>query len=92
VSHHDPTLKGAHDRASAHRADVLGSTICGCFYCCGEFEPGEIHEWVDEGGQGVGQTALCPRCGIDAVIGSASGYPITQDFLQRMRAYWFGGA
>lgn len=75
-----------------HREDVLGSTVCGCFYCCAEFEPGEIREWVDEGGQGVGQTALCPRCGIDAVIGSASGYPITQEFLQRMRACWFGGA
>jgi hypothetical protein len=44
------------------------------------------------GEQGVGQTALCPRCGIDAVIGSASGYPITQDFLQRMRADCFSSA
>ena len=75
-----------------HREDVLGSTVCGCFYCCAEFEPGEIHEWVDAGEQGLGQTALCPRCGIDAVIGSASGYPVTQEFLQRMRASWFGGA
>ena len=51
-----------------HREDVLGSTVCGCFYCCAEFEPGEIHEWVDADEQGLGQTALCPRCGIDAVI------------------------
>lgn len=92
MSHHDPSLKGAHDRSSAHRDELQRSTICGCFYCCGEFEPGEIHEWVDEGEDGVGRTALCPRCGVDSVIGAASGYPITQDFLARMRAYWFSGA
>lgn len=65
--------------------------MCGCFYCCGEFEPCEIREWVDEGEDGLGRTALCPRCGVDAVIGSASGYPITQEFLARMRASWFRG-
>lgn len=74
-----------------HRHELQRSTICGCFYCCGEFEPGDIHAWVDEGEDGVGQTALCPRCGVDSVIGSASGYPITQEFLAQMRAYWFSG-
>jgi hypothetical protein len=44
------------------------------------------------GEQGVGQTALCPWCGIDAVIDSVSAYPITQDFLQRMRADCFSSA
>jgi hypothetical protein len=34
-------------------------------------------------------TARCPRCGIDSVIGSASGYPITREFLQTMKSYWF---
>jgi hypothetical protein len=92
VSHHDPSLKGAHDRSSLHREELQHSDICGCFYCCSEFEPRDIHEWVDECDKGVGQTALCPRCGVDSVIGSASGYPITQDFLARMRAYWFSGA
>ena len=36
-----------------------------------------------------GSTALCPRCGIDAVIGSESGYPVTKRFLERMQAQWF---
>ncbi|MBL8264090.1 MAG: cytoplasmic protein [Xanthomonadaceae bacterium] len=92
MSHHDPVLKGAHDRSTAHRAELLDSMVCGCFYCVSEFEPARIHEWVDEDAEGIGQTALCPRCGVDSVIGSASGYPITPDFLGRMRAYWFSGA
>jgi len=32
---------------------------------------------------------MCPECGIDSVIGSDSGYPITRDFLKRMCDYWF---
>jgi acetone carboxylase gamma subunit len=39
---------------------------------------------------GVGQTALCPECGIDSVIGDASGYPITEAFLGKMKTFWFG--
>ena len=34
--------------------------------------------------------ALCPSCGIDSVIGDASGFPITEEFLVAMEARWFG--
>jgi acetone carboxylase gamma subunit len=37
----------------------------------------------------MGMCALCPRCEIDSVLGDASGYPITHDFLSKMRHYWF---
>ena len=55
------------------------------FICLAEFEPEAIADWVDESGV----TALCPKCGIDSVIGSASGFPITRDFLEQMRKHWF---
>lgn len=52
-----------------------------------------IHEWIDVlDDSDIGQTAMCPYCGIDSVIGSASGFPITPEFLMRMRAYWFNAA
>jgi hypothetical protein len=54
--------------------------------------PSEVPDdqiWVDEDDQGVGRTLLCPYCEIDSVIGSASGYPITREFLQQMQQYWF---
>lgn len=69
-----------------HRDAVLASERCGCFYCLAAFVPGEVEEWVDGG-----QTALCPRCGVDAVIGSASGHPVTRAFLSRMYERWFAG-
>jgi len=79
----------AHKHSSGHPDELQNSDVCGCFYCLEIYNPIEILDWVDEDESGVGQCALCPRCGIDAVIGSASGYPITKEFLQKMHDYWF---
>jgi hypothetical protein len=35
------------------------------------------------------RTALCPERMIDSVLGDASGFPITPDFLAAMHQYWF---
>jgi hypothetical protein len=32
---------------------------------------------------------MCPKCGIDSVIGNRSGYPIDKAFLEAMRSHWF---
>jgi hypothetical protein len=83
----------AHKASSCHRSQLLnGQIVCGCFHCCQAFPASAITEWVDEDDSGVGQTAMCPLCGIDSVIGSCSGYPINTAFLERMRLHWFGMA
>ena len=74
----------AHDHCGNHRAELNKSETCGCFYCMESFSPSRISQWIDQE-----QTALCPECEIDSVIGSASGYPITKEFLERMHAHWF---
>ncbi|HCX82799.1 MAG TPA: cytoplasmic protein [Rhodoferax sp.] len=86
----------AHSHCSSHRMEVLASSVCGCFYCLSIFAPVTITDWVDfpldapEDQQlDLGTTALCPSCGIDSVIGSNSGYPITTAFLSDMRQHWF---
>ena len=56
---------------------------CGCFFCLRIFGVNEI-VWQDDD-----DTAMCPHCGIDAVIGASSGLPITKQFLKSMREYWF---
>jgi hypothetical protein len=49
------------------------------------FKPKDIQEWTDDE-----QTALCPNCGIDAVIGDNSGYSVAEKgFLTQMHNYWF---
>jgi len=78
----------AHTHASNHRAEVLASALCGCFYCCSTFPPQDIAKWTDEL-DGQGQTALCPRCGIDSVLGDRGGFELSSTFLQRMKSFWF---
>ena len=84
-----PDVRQAHGHSANHRAEVLGSSLCGCFYCCSTYAPDAIEEWTDEDDHGVGTTAICPRCGIDSVIGDRAGFPLSSDFLEKMRAYWF---
>lgn len=82
-------LLRAHNHSSCHRAELLSSDICGCFYCLATFRVSEVVEWIDEDDAGEGQTALCPHCTIDSVIGDQSGFPVSREFLDRMSAYWF---
>jgi hypothetical protein len=79
-----PAYIRAHKHSSKHKNEILGSQSCGCFYCLENFHASEIREWIDEG-----TTAMCPRCGIDSVIGAASGFPTSRPFLQKMHQYWF---
>jgi hypothetical protein len=82
-------LELAHEHSAGHRAELLGSKLCGCFYCLRTYSPAEITDWVDENLNGEGQTALCAKCGIDSVIGDLSGFPLTPDFLAAMNKRWF---
>lgn len=78
-------LTSSHENTIRHRDEILKSGNCGCFYCITHFKPVDIIQWTDNG-----QTALCPNCGIDSVIGDKSGYPVNNiDFLKRMNSYWF---
>jgi hypothetical protein len=93
----EPDVDAAHRHSIRHRGEIEASGACGCFYCLAVFPPSEVREWIDWPADtpaaqenARGQTALCPRCGIDSVIGDASGYPVTPGFLGRMEARWFG--
>ena len=83
-------LLDAHRHCSVHGDEIDASSVCGCFYCLAIYPPVEITDWLDDRIHGVqGRTALCPKCGIDAVIGAAAGHPITEAFLRAMRRRWF---
>jgi hypothetical protein len=85
IDHTRATLQAAHRHSSNHRNELERSEICGCFCCCRTFTVAAVEEWVDEDG-----TAICPYCSADSVLGSASGYPVSeQHFLRAMHALWF---
>ncbi|MCX6365382.1 MAG: cytoplasmic protein, partial [Armatimonadetes bacterium] len=74
----------AHKHSSKHKSEIFASTDCGCFYCRQIFLPTEIFDWIDNK-----QTAICPHCGVDAVVGSASGITVTKHLLNQMHDHWF---
>ena len=77
----------AHNHSARNYDEIRRSGLCGCFFCLETFAPEVIKEWENE--KDGYETALCPFCGIDAVSGSASGFPIEkEEFLRLMNMYW----
>jgi len=68
-----------HSQSTGHRAAIERSTICGCF------------DSPAVGRGAAGQTALCPRCGVDAVLPERNRvYPMGVALLRFMHRRWFG--
>ena len=79
-------LRAAH-RASFKNGDAIRqSTLCRCFYCLKEFPAAEADLISEIDGQ---QTAWCPYCNIDSVLGDAQPFPFTYAFSKAMRKFWF---
>lgn len=79
-------IREAHRHSIHNRSEIEASEVCGCFHCCAVFPSREIRDWGDTYEE---DTAACPRCGIDSVIGSASGFPVDGEFLKTMKRHWF---
>ena len=45
---------------------------------------GEVEEYIDNG-----QTALCPRCQIDAIIPDSIEESVDENIIAEMNEYWF---
>jgi hypothetical protein len=100
----DKSVSLAHAIAHSYqnRAEVERSESCACFWCYARFKPSEITLWSDsidpddedpgrlrpDSDRFRGTTAICPRCRNEDVIGSASGYDLTDDFLRALNKYW----
>ena len=71
---------------SLNQADAFGDgEIAGC-YCCTEiFLSAEITSWIDGG-----RIALCPYCGVDAVMSDGAARGITKEKLEALYDGWFG--
>ncbi len=74
----------AHVHASRHRVELEASSICGCFFCFRKFPTSSIKAWIESN-----QTALCPACGVDSVIGDASTHRLDDAFLRKMHQHFF---
>ena len=76
-------LTKIHRKSRRNRPELSRSKICGCFYCLKEFAFSQIGEWIVDN-----ETALCPYCGVDAVLGF-DRERADQQLLQKMHERWF---
>lgn len=78
-------FKTIHGHTFDNRSEIEQSIQCGCIACCEQFPKEEVDEYIDDN-----QTALCPKCSIDAVIGDAAGYELSHNFLAELNKKFFG--
>ncbi len=67
-----------------NKDEILRSETCGCFFCKKVFAPKKIKNWLEKE-----NTALCPYCAVDSVLGDASGVEITKSLLEEMHRIYF---
>jgi hypothetical protein len=89
-------LLAAYRDLSRNWVQIQDSRVCGCCNCLQTFPSEEVIAWTgleidhfDDQVAVANQTALCPRCGSESVIGDKSGFPINHLFLGRMNEAWF---
>jgi len=69
--------------ATLHRVQLLASDWAACYDCLKQFRPREIVYWTDDG-----DTALCPFCGLDFVLGFSGS--VDEAFLMEANERQFG--
>ena len=74
-----------HVHSSNNRAELAEGIEAACYHCRSIFKAEEVSEFIDGG-----ETALCPCCGIDAVLSETAGYPLNYMTLRALNRYWFG--
>ena len=81
------TLEAYRAHCHDNEIEIVQSTKCGCFFCRSIFDAREVNDWTND--ESV-MSALCPECGVDAVIGDASGVPLSKALLKTMNLHFFG--
>ncbi len=77
-------IREIHMHSARNRQEIERSSQCGCFSCGRIFDASEVEDYIDNE-----ETALCPYCDIDAVVGDASGVVLSQELLKEMKKKYF---
>lgn len=80
-------LENAHKLSAENKEQIAKSSLCGCFSCCKIFTPDKIEDWIQE--KNGKESAICPYCYSDTILGNASNYPVNENFLRAMNERWF---
>lgn len=84
----DLPLMRLHMGTVGNRSRVLAAQECGCFRCVSRFPASEVRAFTTE--EDGRRTALCPRCGVDAVLTDREAIPLDDSLLAGMNRRFFG--
>lgn len=77
-------LKKLHAYSSHNKELIEKANKCYCFYCKSSMEKSDIKCYIDNG-----QTALCPKCQIDAIVPDSIEDAVDEQIISEMNEYWF---
>ena len=77
-------FKKLHAYSSYNKDLIKTADKCYCFYCKSIIAKDDIKNYADNG-----QTALCPKCEIDAIIPDSIEDTVDQQIISEMNEYWF---
>ena len=81
------SIRGMTYLSSHNRPAIISAKTVGCYFCLRIYPRKEITEWTDQG-----NTAICPHCGIDAVLASGVyGFTVSPAMLKALAQFWFTG-
>lgn len=83
----EPSLEALHERAHDNEIEILQSKTCSCFFCRQTYDARKVNDWIT--GES-GMSAICPECGMDAVIGDKGGEPLSKETLKELNLAYFG--
>ena len=80
----------AHKHTFQNEAEIRRSSRVVCCFCGSLYDPHK--EEMDCFEDREARTYACSRCGVDAVLGDASGFPMDDlQFVRACCADWFAG-
>ena len=77
-------LEKIHAYSSNNKDLIEKSDKCYCFYCKKVMDSNVVNQYLD-----IENTALCPHCGIDAIIPDCIDEEINSELVEDMNKYWF---
>ncbi len=83
----EPRLLEIQRHAVNNDLEILKSETASCFFCRQTYSARKVNDWITDE---RGVTAICPECGMDAVVGDASGFALTHDDLKALNAAFYG--
>ena len=77
-------LEKLHTYCTNNRDLVARANRCYCVYCKADMDRREIVDFLE-----LENTAVCPKCGVDAVLPDSIDETISRSLLQELHEYWF---